>query len=169
MGWRHYIFGLYVINRGIYFMKKPVILWLRQDLRLHDNPALIAAAALNQPIIPLYILEQSLSIGAASRWWLHHSLTALKEALFAKGLYLIVKQGEAKSTLQQLIATTGADRVLWNRRYDQPSIIIDTDIKTTLSAAGVICDSFNSHLLFEQWTIKTKKDQPCKIGLKTRK
>jgi deoxyribodipyrimidine photo-lyase len=144
-------------------MKKPVILWLRQDLRLHDNPALIAAAALNQPIIPLYILEQPSSIGAASRWWLHHSLIALKDAFSLQGLGLIVKQGEAKTVLQQLTATTNADRVVWNRRYDQPSMTIDADIKATLSSAGVICDSFNSHLLFEPWTIKTKKDQPYQI------
>ena len=28
-------------------MAEPVLLWLRQDLRLHDQPALIAAAARN--------------------------------------------------------------------------------------------------------------------------
>jgi len=31
--------------------KPPVILWFRQDLRLSDNPALIAAAASGQTII----------------------------------------------------------------------------------------------------------------------
>ncbi len=37
--------------------KKPVILWFRQDLRLHDNPALHAALSANAPIVPIFILE----------------------------------------------------------------------------------------------------------------
>lgn len=34
----------------------PVVVWFRQDLRLRDNPALLAAHESGQPIIPLYIL-----------------------------------------------------------------------------------------------------------------
>lgn len=144
-------------------MIKPVILWLRQDLRLHDNPALIAAAALNQPIIPLYILDPALPMGGASRWWLHHSLSQLKESFQTLGLPLIVRKGEAKSILQQLIAQTGADQVVWNRRYQATSIAIDCQIKEALLAGGVKCESFNSHLLFEPWTIKNKQSKPYQV------
>ena len=37
-------------------MNAPTLLWLRQDLRLHDQPAL-AAAAHAGPVIPVYILD----------------------------------------------------------------------------------------------------------------
>lgn len=144
-------------------MVKPVILWLRQDLRLHDNPALNAAASLGQPIIPVYILDPDIPLGSASRWWLHHSLAHLKERLQTIGLHLVVRQGRAKSILQQLTIQTGADHVMWNRRYDSSGIALDTDIKLSLSAIGIICDSFNSHLLFEPWKIKNQQGKPYQV------
>lgn len=53
----------------------PAIVWLRQDLRVRDNPALQAAAKHGGPIVPIYILcdaeEQEFPPGGASRWWLH--------------------------------------------------------------------------------------------------
>lgn len=64
------------------------LLWLRQDLRLHDQPALVAAAH-EGAVIPVYVLDDDAPgawrIGGAQRWWLHHSLAALAEALEAKG------------------------------------------------------------------------------------
>ena len=57
------------------------VVWLRQDLRLRDNPALHAAAKLGGPIVPVYNLcdaeEREFPPGGASRWWLHRSLAAL--------------------------------------------------------------------------------------------
>ncbi|MBS0242814.1 MAG: deoxyribodipyrimidine photo-lyase, partial [Proteobacteria bacterium] len=57
---------------------KPIILWLRQDLRLGDHPALSAAAASGRPVIPVYVLDDgspgSWRMGGASRWWLGMSL-----------------------------------------------------------------------------------------------
>ncbi|MFN2310123.1 MAG: deoxyribodipyrimidine photo-lyase, partial [Gammaproteobacteria bacterium] len=61
-----------------------VILWFRRDLRLTDNPALDAALTRGARILPLYIWEdgedggtRDWAPGAASRWWLHHSLSHL--------------------------------------------------------------------------------------------
>ena len=65
------------------------IVWFRNDLRLADHPALLAGFGSGRPVIPVYILdEESEGIrapGAASRWWLHHSLTALSKSLEAIG------------------------------------------------------------------------------------
>ena len=66
-------------------IEKPVLVWFRQDLRLGDNPALAAAVAMQAPVVPVYILDDvnagDFRQGAASRWWLHHSLTALNQDL----------------------------------------------------------------------------------------
>ncbi|MEO1427074.1 MAG: deoxyribodipyrimidine photo-lyase, partial [Pseudomonadota bacterium] len=35
----------------------PIIMWFRRDLRLDDNPALAAAHAAKQPVLPVFILE----------------------------------------------------------------------------------------------------------------
>ncbi len=60
------------------------IVWFRQDLRLSDNPALTLAAK-EGAVLPIYILDEEgagdHATGSASKWWLHHSLTALNESL----------------------------------------------------------------------------------------
>jgi deoxyribodipyrimidine photo-lyase len=57
-------------------------------------------------------------LGAAQRWWLHHSLTALKRDLAALGLPLILRQGNSADILQQLVAETGATGIHANRHYE---------------------------------------------------
>ena len=37
----------------------PLIVWFRNDLRLTDNPALSHAAKSGQPVIALYILDET--------------------------------------------------------------------------------------------------------------
>ena len=43
------------------------ILWLRNDLRLANNPALIAALEAGQ-VVPVFVLDPAMTLGAASRW-----------------------------------------------------------------------------------------------------
>ena len=58
------------------------LVWFRQDLRLADNPALTFASE-NGPVLPVYILDEThvRPPGGASKWWLHHSLNALDQAI----------------------------------------------------------------------------------------
>ncbi len=97
------------------------LLWLRQDLRLHDHPALIAAAH-DGAVVPVYILDDDApgdwAIGGAQRWWLHRSLAALAEALEAKNSKLILRRGDAVKTLTALMDETGADRIHAIRHYE---------------------------------------------------
>ena len=93
------------------------ILWLRRDLRLDDNPALQAALQECKELIPLYICnsaeETTWAPGAASRWWLHHSLNALDDELQKRGSRLIIREGESLAVLQQLIAEHDIKALFW--------------------------------------------------------
>jgi len=137
--------------------------WFRQDLRLTDNPALFAAAARGQ-VLPLFILDDQnagvWSAGRASRWWLHHSLERLNQSL--KG-HLLVRQGDAKAVLADVVCQYKADAVYWNRCYEPWRIQRDTQIKQSLGDAGVTTKSFNGALLWEPWTILKKDGTPYKV------
>jgi len=102
-------------------MADPVILWFRQDLRLRDQPALIAAAEAG-PVIPVYVLDDERPahwrIGEAQRWWLHHSLDALGAALGAKGSRLILRRGAASDVLAKLADETGAAAIHALHHYE---------------------------------------------------
>ncbi|MEN3747710.1 deoxyribodipyrimidine photo-lyase [Sphingomonas sp. HF-S3] len=99
----------------------PSILWLRQDLRLQDQPALVAAAA-EGAVIPVYVLDDETPrkwrMGGASRWWLHHSLAALAKALAAKGSRLILRRGRTAEVLAALADETGAATIHANRHHE---------------------------------------------------
>ena len=147
--------------------ERPVLLWFRQDLRLADNPALAAAIAGKAPIVPVYILDDATTDpwrpGAASCWWLHHSLTAFDAALQKCGSRLVFRIGDAEETLRGLVRETEAGSVFWNRCYEPAVIARDTRIKKALSDAGLDVQSFNAALMHEPWTVKSQQGEPYKV------
>lgn len=102
-------------------MTESVLLWLRQDLRLRDQPALVAAVEAGA-VIPVYILDDAApgdwAIGGAQRWWLHHSLAAFDGALREKGSRLILRRGDAVAELRKLMDETGATAIHAMRHYE---------------------------------------------------
>ncbi len=142
------------------------LVWLRNDLRLVDNPALAAACERGR-VIPLYILDTGergeWEIGGAQRWWLHESLGALDRALRERGSQLILRKGPAARVLDELIAAGGIDAVYWNRRYEPSTIARDSKLKETLRARSIDVQSFNSALLHEPWDIRNQSGKPFQV------
>jgi deoxyribodipyrimidine photo-lyase len=137
----------------------PVIVLFRNDLRLSDNPALHAAIVSGQPVLPVFIHDETAPLrrlGGAARWWLHHSLAALTKAFDSLGSDLVVMRGNTQSLLSALVEKTGAKQVVWNRRYGLAEIEADKALKTALQAKGIEAKSFNGHLLREPWDVKSK-------------
>ena len=109
------------------------VMWFRQDLRRADNPAFAAAAA-SGPVLPVYILDDvnagKWRMGGASRWWLHHSLVALNDAL---GERLWVLRGDAREELTKLCEQLPVATVVWNRCYEPWRMHRDIGIDDALS------------------------------------
>jgi deoxyribodipyrimidine photo-lyase len=135
------------------------LVWLRDDLRLDDNPALAEAAGLGLPLSVVYILDEQSDgvrpLGGATRWWLHHSLAALAADLEAKGSRLVLRRGPAGSIIRALATQTRASHIFWNRRYSLPERSIDADLKHWSGDNGIQASSFQANLLFEPWTVST--------------
>src|SRR5665213_2083994 len=150
----------------------PTIFWFRQDLRLSDNPALTAALrpTADRSVIPIFIWapseEKPFSPGAASRVWLHESLTALAGALQAKGSRLVIRTGPTEQALADLTAETGARAVFWNRRYEPAVVERDARIAETLQRRGLVtapADLPPAALLFEPEALRTKDGRPFQV------
>lgn len=148
-------------------MNAPVIVWLRNDLRMADNPALQHAVMTGAPVIPVFILSETEEggwpLGGASRWWLHHSLKNLSAQFAERKMSLVLRSGAALDVLEQLIDETGATGVFWNRRYEPAIIDRDAKIKKELTDKDVLTLSFNGSLLFEPWHIKTGEGRPYQV------
>ncbi len=138
--------------------QETALVWFRLDLRVADNPALRAAIATGLPVVPVFLEsgDETPGVpGAASRWWLHHSLVELDESLRAKRSRLIVRRGRTAETLRELAAETNARRVFWNRVYEPAALQQDEEIEQRLKAIGIEAETFNGSLLFEPGSIRT--------------
>lgn len=143
------------------------IVWFRRDLRLADHAALASALASADDVVPVYVHspgdEGAWTPGAASRWWLHHSLAALDASLRERGARLVVLRGPVRDTLLELVRTTGATSVHWSRRYEPHAVQRDTRLKAELREAGVSVESANGSLLFEPWAVKNGAGEPYRV------
>ncbi len=146
---------------------KPVIVWMRRDLRLGDHPALVAAAASGKPVIPVYVHDAALGgawrLGAASRWWLAQSLKALDRSLRERESRLVLRSGETVATLAGLARAIGAEAVYMTRGYEPFVRPLEDRLKQELQQAGIGCRRFAGHLLFEPEAIETKSGGSFKV------
>jgi deoxyribodipyrimidine photo-lyase len=145
----------------------PAIVWLRQDLRLADNPALQAAYRRGGPIVPVFIWapeeEGAWAPGSASRWWLHQSLAELAGEFRTAGTELVLRRGASLAELLNVAKATGADTVFWNRRYEPAIMARDRNVEAALRVAGLHTESCNAALLYEPWLIQNKAGRPCQV------
>lgn len=142
------------------------LVWLRNDLRLADNPALAAACAQSERVVAIYVHESDEGlrpIGAAARWWLHQSLNAVGAALAKMGVQLLVEQGPAEAALRAALADNDADALHWNRRYGPKERALDADLKARLRAEGISVSSHPGNLLVEPWLIQTGQNRPYSV------
>ncbi|MEV4735060.1 MULTISPECIES: cryptochrome/photolyase family protein [unclassified Microbacterium] len=140
-------------------MASPSLVWLRDDLRVADNPALRAAMDRDEPIVVLFVLDEESPgirpLGGAARWWLHHSLASLADTLDDLGTTLVLRRGPAEKVVREVVDESGASAVFWNRRYGGAERQVDSSLKTALRDDGLEVASFHASLLHEPWTVKT--------------
>jgi deoxyribodipyrimidine photo-lyase len=138
------------------------IVWLRDDFRLDDQPAL--AAASGRPTLFVYVHDETLANGrppgGAAKWRLAQSLTAMESGLSACGARLDILLGDAEQTILALAAATKPKRVLWTRRYEGAAIALDARVKAALRERGVEAASFNGRLLREPWELSKADGRP---------
>jgi deoxyribodipyrimidine photo-lyase len=108
------------------------IIWFRRDLRIADNPALLAALKSSDEIVALFIIDEELSTSPNKKRlaYLAESLKSLDQSL---GGNLHVMHGEAADVLKDLVARYKASEVHIAQEYDPRAMARDAKVK----AAGI--------------------------------
>ena len=90
-------------------MPTTSVMWFRRDLRLGDNPALLAACAAGE-VVPLFVLDPLLwsRSGDARRAYLAGSLASLSAST---GGALLVRWGDPTQVVPAVAAAVGARTV----------------------------------------------------------
>ncbi|XP_028306298.1 uncharacterized protein LOC114465469 [Gouania willdenowi] len=150
----------------------PVLLWIRRDLRLCDNPALIGCLELGAPVIPVFIWSPeeeegpgpTVAVGGACKFWLHQALSCFCASLEYIGSHLIFLNATGKANelraslhvLKDLIMETGARTVLANSLYEPWLKERDDEVLSALQTEGVECRMFPSYCLREPYSVSTR-------------
>ena len=142
------------------------LVWLRLDLRLHDHAALCAAAA-EGGAAAVFVLppegEQAWLGGAAARWWLHHSLSALSADIADRGGRLILRRGNAAEELVQVAGQCGADRVHCHRIVDPDEDFRLNRVRASLARAGMTLHVLEPNLLAAPGSLLNRAGEPFKV------
>jgi len=143
-------------------MGDTTLWWVRHDLRLHDNEALVAGAA-SEKLIPVYCFDPRLdgeeSYGGSDSFqfkktgqhrlrFRHESVTTLREQLREHGSDLIVRHGTPEAVLPEIAAMTNASRGVLQTLPAPEEMAVEAAVKTRLRDAGCAIERVWSHTLY---------------------
>ncbi len=116
---------------------QPTILWFRRDLRLHDHPALDAAAK-DGPVTALFVLDDVLLRADAGprTAFLYRTLRALDEDLRSHGGRLTIKRGKPENVVPALAKEIGASAVHISEDFAPYGRARDERVETALGKVG---------------------------------
>lgn len=145
----------------------PSLLFFQDDLRIRDNPALTAATHRGHPLICLFVWNPNVSgyakLGAASQWWLHHSLQSLTTNLAKVGNRLILKIGHAPEIIAYLVGQLGVSHLYWNRACEPAALQEEQKILKILEGEKSQAWLFHGNTLVDPSTVRTQAQNPYSV------
>ncbi|MBA2559361.1 MAG: deoxyribodipyrimidine photo-lyase [Propionibacteriales bacterium] len=110
------------------------LMWFRRDLRLADNPALVEAADCAE-VVPVFCFDPRLwgPAGPSRRAYLLASLESLRERIGG----LVVRSGDPVTSIDALVAETGASTVHVTADFGPYGADRDTRVEQVLRSRGV--------------------------------
>lgn len=117
-----------------------IILWLRNDLRLHDHEPLHRALEQKAQVIPLYYFdprhfgETSFGFpktGAYRAKSLLETVAALREGWRSRGSNLVICKGKPEEKISALVKALNIDAVYWHEEVTPE----ETDVESAVEAA----------------------------------
>lgn len=139
-------------------MSKRAIFWFRRDLRLADNPALLAAFDEADEVIPLFIMDDEISqrAGDHRRAYLAASLKSLNESLNGN---LFVISGNPAEVIKDVMQRYKADSVHSAFPFAPYGEARDAEVKT----AGIQLQQLGSGYAVAPGRVRKGDDTPYRV------
>ncbi|MDD4887768.1 MAG: deoxyribodipyrimidine photo-lyase [Thiomonas sp.] len=152
--------------------KAPLgLVWLRRDLRLHDNAALHAALQHCQNVALVFvfdrdILDPLLRRGLRADRRVEFILAAVAEidaGMRARGAALIVRHASAREAIPALAAELGAQAVFCGRDDEPEARARDAAVERALQRDGRALQTVKEHMIFERDEVLTAQGKPYSV------
>lgn len=146
--------------------EKTILVWFRNDLRIHDNEILLEAARKADKILPVYCFDPyyfkispdgTPKTGALRAQFLLESVADLRKNLQALGGELIIRVGSPAEVLPQLAEQYAVNEVYHHREVAYEETDISEQVETALWNLRLNLKHFIGHTLYH------KEDLPFPI------
>jgi deoxyribodipyrimidine photo-lyase len=147
-------------------MSKKILVWFRNDLRLHDNEMLVEAIAKSDSILPVYILDPrsfgetkygTLKTGNIRAQFILESVLGLRSALKQIGGNLLIAEGSPEDIIPQLVQEYEITEVYHHREVAREETHVSTLVENALWKLRINLKHFIGHTLYN------KEDLPFPI------
>ncbi|WP_373522106.1 DASH family cryptochrome [Aquiflexum sp.] len=134
-----------------------VIVWFRNDLRLHDHAALFSALAKGKEIIPVFCFDPRnfrnvdlgfKKTGAFRTQFLIESVENLRKSLQALGADLIVEEGSPEEVVIELVNKYQAEAIFFSEEVTQEEKLIEERLEKSAWKLGIATEAFWQSTLF---------------------
>jgi deoxyribodipyrimidine photo-lyase len=145
---------------------KRILVWFRNDLRLHDNEMLVEAIAKSDELLPVYFFDPrnfeltpqyTYRSGAIRTKFLLESVAALRTAFQKLGGNLLIMQGCPEQLLPELVEKYDIAEVFHHREVAKEETQISTAVEDSLWKLRINLRHFIGHTLYN------KEDLPFPI------
>src|SRR5690606_2050890 len=146
--------------------KRTILVWFRNDLRIHDNELLLRAVERSHQIVPVYCFDPRYvadtvdgpkKTGVVRAAFLRENVTALQHELRQLGGDLIIVQGYPEILLPQIAEKHQVDEVYHHREVAHEETSISALVEEALWKMQINLRHFIGHTLYH------KEDLPFPI------
>jgi len=150
---------------------RRALVWFRTDLRVRDNPALMAACSRGNEVVALYCVTPA--------QWRQHGMAAIQQDFIRRNLacleaelaglnipLMVVDTGSFSQLPQALVDLCGQWQIgalFANREYLLNELARDQQVAARLSQAGINCHWFDDSCLIPPGDIVNGSGQPYKV------
>jgi deoxyribodipyrimidine photo-lyase len=136
-----------------------VLIWFRNDLRLHDHQPLYEAATGGEGIIPIYCLDPRHfgqtqfgfpKTGAYRAKFLLESLTDLRQSLGRLGSDLVIRQGQPEEIIPTLAKKLDVAPVYWHDEVTAEELAVEQVLEKQLKQLDIKTQRFWGTTLYHR-------------------
>lgn len=145
---------------------KKILVWFRNDLRLHDNEMLVEAIAKSDSILPVYFFDPryfeetrfgTAKTGVFRAGFLRESLESLRCAFRKLGGDILFVQGKPEDHIKELVERFDIAEVYHHREVSPEETLISDHVEDLLWTLKINLRHFIGHTLYN------KEDLPFPI------
>lgn len=137
---------------------KRIVVWFRQDLRLHDNEALTRAVERGEEVIPVYVFDERIfqgqtrfgfpKTGVHRTKFIIEAVQDLRESFQALGIDLYVRVGKPEEEVFKVAQETQSSWVFCNMERTQEEVDVQNALEQKLWSIGQELHFFRGKMLY---------------------